>query len=105
MRLADANPDHRDLNVDILIGADHYWSFFNNAIVKGNPGEPVAMSTKLGYILSGPVTDTNYPLNSASTNTVVSAHVMEINSEVLGENAKLSATNLESLGINMEPSV
>ena len=111
LRLADANPDHRDLNVDILIGADYYWSFFNNAIVKGNPGEPVAMSTKLGYILSGPVTDTNSPLNSACTNTVVSAHVMKINSEILGENAKLSATlekfwNLESLGINMEqPSV
>ena len=52
------------------------------------------MSTKLGYILSAPVTDTNSPLNSGCTNTVVSAHVMEINSEVLGENAKLSTMNL-----------
>ena len=110
LRLADEKPDCCDLSVDVLIGTDHYWSFFNNSIIKGDLCEPVAMSFKLGYILSGPVANTESQ-SMATTNTVVSAHAMKINSEICSENAKLSANletfwNLESIGINNnEPSV
>jgi hypothetical protein len=39
-------------DIDILVGADYYWSIVNNEIVRG-PG-PTAVHTKLGYLISGP---------------------------------------------------
>ena len=53
--LADENPSNLPLNIDILIGSDFYWNFFNSTFVKGDGQGPVAMSSKLGYVLSGPV--------------------------------------------------
>ena len=40
--------------MDILIGVDYYWSFVYNDFRRG-PAGPVAWSSKLGWILSGPV--------------------------------------------------
>ena len=40
---------------DILIGSDYYWSIVTGEIVRGGDREPVAVRTKLGWILSGPV--------------------------------------------------
>ena len=36
------------VSVDLLIGADHYWSFFTGGIIRGDPSGPVALETKLG---------------------------------------------------------
>ena len=44
----------RDLAVNILIGADYYWSLVEGTVIRGAPWEPVALATKLGYVLSGP---------------------------------------------------
>ena len=41
------------LAVSILIGADYYWSLVEGTIVRGAPWEPVALVTKLGFVLSG----------------------------------------------------
>ncbi len=41
----------RDLPISILIGADYYWSLVEGTIVRGAPWEPVALATKLGYVL------------------------------------------------------
>ena len=43
----------KSVEIDILIGADHLWQFQNRNIVRGKPDEPVAVETKLGYVLSG----------------------------------------------------
>ena len=43
-----------DRNVDILIGADFYWRFITGRILQGKKPGPVAMETKLGWVLSGP---------------------------------------------------
>ena len=52
--LADRNSDGKDLPVDILIGANYYWSFISGRIIKSRTGSgPVALESKLGYILSG----------------------------------------------------
>ena len=37
----------------ILIGADYYWKFVQDTIVRG--GGPIAQESKLGYLLSGPL--------------------------------------------------
>ena len=38
--------------VDILIGADHYWDIVTGDVAQGESG-PTAMSSKLGWLLSG----------------------------------------------------
>ncbi len=43
------------LEIDILVGADHLWEFQTGSIIRGELGEPVAIETKLGYVLSGPM--------------------------------------------------
>jgi len=49
---------HPVMNIDkfkisLLIGTDHYWNLVNDHIIYGNG--PTAMSSKLGYLLSGPL--------------------------------------------------
>ena len=39
----------------MLTGADHLWQFQNGNIVRAKADEPVAVETKLGYVLSGPL--------------------------------------------------
>ncbi|XP_046863237.1 uncharacterized protein LOC124456982 [Xenia sp. Carnegie-2017] len=39
-------------SIDILIGADHYWDVVTGDVVRGENG-PTAMSSKLGWLLSG----------------------------------------------------
>ena len=46
------NEDH--INVDILIGSDYYWELATGKTCRDEEG-PVAIHTKLGWILSGPV--------------------------------------------------
>ena len=44
-----------ELEVDVLIGADYLWSFQTGDTRKGKAGEPVAIQTELGWVLSGPL--------------------------------------------------
>ena len=54
-----AHPVTRSDNFEIslLIGANHYWDFVGDHTVRGNG--PTAISSKLGYLLSGPLSITN----------------------------------------------
>ena len=36
-----------------LLGTDHYWDLVEDHIIRGNG--PTAMSSKIGYLLSGPL--------------------------------------------------
>ena len=36
--------------MQILIGADYYWSLVDGTIIKGGSSEPVVLSTKFGYV-------------------------------------------------------
>lgn len=101
--MADANPNNSSLSVDILIGADHYWKFFSNEIIRAtvNVG-PVAINSKLSFILSGPCSKSE--TTESATNVVISMHSMKICNEVITEIMKLSETmnkfwDLEALGI------
>jgi hypothetical protein len=63
--LADYNDDNKDDTIDILVGADHYWDFVTGDVVRGDDG-PTALSSKLGWLLSGRVNQN--PCDDRSTN-------------------------------------
>ena len=42
--------------IDLLIGADFYWSVVNGAVKRGNDVGPVALGSKLGWLLSEQIT-------------------------------------------------
>ena len=92
----------RDLPICILIGADYYWSLVEGTVVRGAPWEPVALATKLGYVLSGP---TMIVSNRDNGNTVnlTATHVLKVEASVVGQDELASELgkfwDYESLGI------
>ena len=96
LKLADSN-DNESLFIDILIGQDHYWQFFKDKIIRSeNKTGPVAMETKLGYVLSGPISQTN---ESATCSSTLSVHNLQILNEISEERIS-DIWNLESIGIS-----
>ena len=53
------------LNVDILIGADHYWKLVENKCIRSTKGL-VGTLTKLGYIFSGIVNGSKFESSYAA---------------------------------------
>eukprot|EP00794_Sanderia_malayensis_P018333 gene18333-biopygen12280 len=43
------------LEIDCLIGSDWLWQFQEGQTIRGGQGEPVAVKTSLGWVLSGPL--------------------------------------------------
>ena len=74
--LADDGSDvaFRNDNIDILIGMDFYWTFMQDEIVRGSCG-PVALKTTLGYVLSGPL------FQSENTETTLTTCCLRANVE------------------------
>ena len=87
------------VSVDVLIGADYYWSFFTGNIIKRDPSEPVALETKLGWVLSGPAV---CPTSTKScTVNLSSTHVLKIESTEISDmkDDLQKFWDLETLGI------
>ena len=82
INLADSNIDNKNSNIDTLIGADFYWDIILDGFVRGNSG-PVAINTKVGYVLSGPLTNS---CNKNKNNSVMLTHVMKVQAEIISEN-------------------
>ena len=53
LELADAANENDYLEVDALIGSDVYWSLVTGEVRRGSSG-PMAIQTKVGWVLSGP---------------------------------------------------
>ena len=85
------------VSVDLLIAADHYWSFFTGRIIRGDPSGPVALETKLGWVLSEPaaVRAESCTINLSAT------HVLEIESGDIShvQDDLQKFWDLETLGI------
>ena len=81
LSLAD-NPSmvDSDMEVDVLIGADYYWKFITGKIKRGGKPGPVAVLTRLGWVLSGPVIQGNQKTLSCSVN-LNATHVLRIDAE------------------------
>ena len=76
LSLAQINVDDSPFTVEILIGADHYWAIVENEVVKG-PG-PTAAKSKIGYLPSGPLSNSNHSENlKNSILNVVTEHHQE----------------------------
>lgn len=59
LKLADTSLTETDNDtIDILIGSDHYFDIMDAEIVRGEKG-PVAVGSKLGWVLSGPANNTD----------------------------------------------
>ncbi|XP_065642952.1 uncharacterized protein LOC136074548 [Hydra vulgaris] len=84
LKLADSVAGDCPLDIDILVGADFYWNFFDNTTVRNKSG-PVALKFKLGgYVLSGFVCDEGD--NSCSVNIT---HVLKVQAEFVEEDVIL----------------
>ena len=69
LTLADSYP-RNSVQVDVLIGADHYYSFATGICRRGeNPESLVAVESHFGWILTGPVD--SYSKHTSSMLTMV----------------------------------
>lgn len=97
LSFADDSLDEAPRDIDLLIGSDSYWNIVTRDILRGNGG-PIALNTRLGWVLSGPV-----ELAGLTTANLVSTHTLRIDStdEKIDANLK-TFWELESLGVKDE---
>ena len=98
LHLADSNFSNENLSVDILLGADNYWKYFEGDIVKGEDG-PVALNTKVGYVLSGCVGS-----RVGNESSVLISSVLKVASEFVDKDVQLNDQlekfwNYENVGV------
>jgi len=94
----------QSLEVHVLIGSDNYWNVVNGEVRRGDGG-PVAMNTKFGWTISGPVR--NIPHTSTHSVNLASTHVLKVGTSPSKCDCDQELTNkldqfwkLESIGIN-----
>ena len=90
LKLAHPVTEDEVFNISVLIGADFYWSFVQDKVVRGNG--PTAVKSKLGYLLSGPL-----PVRSSDDTTV--NHMMNLTVSPPAVHDIERFWKLESLGI------
>ena len=78
---SDVNKTAHELEIDLLIGSDNLWNFQSGRIVRGEPDEPVALETELGFVLSGPLKEKRADDENAGThvNMVVGEPLVLVN--------------------------
>ena len=102
LNLADCHEGHTEVKVDMLIGLDHYWKIATGEVMRGERG-PTAISTHLGWVLSGP---THCLDSCTSAVNVITSHTLKIDSQEVqsqtdeGMDVTLQQFwDLESLGV------
>jgi len=96
-----------ELQIDALIGSDHYWQLVSGRVMRGESG-PTAIHTQLGWVLSGPVggasDTTSNPTCLPSSHSFHISHSSD--SSISLDNLLKAFWDLKSLGIRQdEPSV
>ena len=97
LELADSADTSDALEVDVLIGSDWYWNLATGKVIRGRSG-PIAIHTKVGWVLSGPTNHREVAVNL----TVTSTHALKIDTcplELSLEDCLKQFWELESLGI------
>ncbi|XP_074661993.1 uncharacterized protein LOC141914638 [Tubulanus polymorphus] len=94
-----------DFDIDVLIGADYYWSIVGDNTVKGYG--PTAVSSRIGYLLSGPI-PSHTLLTGVRNSTVLNVSCvrnMDLNSHRGEEVSLQSFWDLETIGIKDDASL
>ena len=86
IEFADECPASSTMQSDFLTGSDCIWDFFDCKSIRGEEsvqGDPLAVSTKVGWVLSGPVE--NLPREKLSIIQFSSTHVLRTESKVVDD--------------------
>ena len=109
LNLADNSSPSNDVDIDILIGADFYWNFVSNESRRGEQPGPVALLTRLGWVLSGPID--NYCEEVRSTTNFAATHVLWVDATTVQDVQNTNMTeqlkkcwDLEPIGIRGDES-
>lgn len=112
LNLADSSLIENDHDIiDILIGADYYYDIVMGEIVRGESG-PVAVNSKLGWILSGPSNEADSDNSISMSHLVIernaptlldSSHVLNQDDNIINNLRRFWDT--ESIGITEQPTV
>ena len=107
LNLADPPNSETHLEVDVLIGSDYYWELATGEVLRGERGGPVAINTKLGWVLSEPAPDIESHQASVSLVAAhpITTHTLRVDSqhcstEKLDDQLR-AFWELESLGIHL----
>ena len=84
---SDVCTTRQTLPVNILIGSDQLWNFQKDSTIRGGSDEPVAVETRLGWVLSGPIkgkkvdlTETlnvNFVIDSTAEKNIPVEHIVD----------------------------
>ena len=85
LRLAHPSSHEPTFEVELLIGADNYWSIVEDQVIRG--AGPTAVKSKIGYLLSGPITGSAMKSDTCTSmmNILVSHKIEELNLEKFWE--------------------
>ena len=73
--------------MDILTGGDFYWNFICDSFRRGDSGS-IALLTKVGYDLGGPIEEVTNNVHS----DFISSHVMKTQATIKKKNKNLQST-------------
>ena len=68
--ISDNNNLIPDDTIDVLIGSDYYWDVVTGDIIRGNGG-PVAIHSKFGWLVSGPLKGINAHVNNVIVELII----------------------------------
>ncbi|XP_065061319.1 uncharacterized protein LOC135688408 [Rhopilema esculentum] len=96
---SDVSAKQESLTIDVLIGNDFMYELQGDTVIRGEPGEPVAVQTKLGWVLSGPLIGMKVAsCENSSVNLILdSSPANKVKSSLDNEVQKL--WDLETIGI------
>ena len=100
LRLAHPSSHEPTFEVELLIGADNYWSIVEDQVIRG--AGPTAVKSKICYLLSGPITGSAMKSDTCTSmmNILVSHKIEELNLEMFWEVESAGIENSSSKSTN-----
>lgn len=99
--MADPTEANENLEVNVLIGSDIYWNLVTGRVARGGSG-PIAIHSKVGWILSGPVSQHDVSVNLCATANTHSLKIEAYPAEASLEQQLSKFWDLEALGIQSD---
>ena len=97
---SDVCKGQEELEIDVLIGSDYLWSFQTCSTRRGRAGEPVAVKTELGWVLSGP-----HKMQGTDSAGVAQLNFVAQRRDIESLERDVQLWSFEALGINEKDKV